>query len=79
MNNKKILIVNKTNDYISYLMKIQAIKIQQNNNCYLSEVTIDEYTGEYGKVDGPSILLIKNEKLINVISGFKYFKKIPKF
>lgn len=80
MNKKKIiLLVNRTNDYFSYLLKILAKKIQNANHCSLIEISIEDYGGDYGYIEGPSILLIKNEKLKNSISAFKYYKKIPKF
>ena len=76
---KVVLMTENKNDYLLYLMRIMANNIKKENNCELEEININNYEGQYGMIQEPCILLIKNNKIKNIINGFKYYSKLPKF
>jgi len=76
---KVVLMTENKNDYLLYLMRIMANNIKKENNCELEEININNYEGKYGIIKEPCILLIKNNKIKNIINGFKYYSKLPKF
>ena len=76
---KVVLMTENKNDYLLYLMRIMANNIKKENNCELEEININNYEGQYGMIKEPCILLIKNDKIKNIINGFKYYSKLPKF
>ena len=76
---KVVLMTINSNNYIFDLMKMVAKKIQNENNCELEEIDMDNYDGRYGLIKEPCILLIKNSKIKNIINGFRYYSKTPKF
>lgn len=78
-NNKQVLLIkNSSNEYINFLMKSMASKISLNNLCELIEVDECDYKEEYGKIEIPCIIMIKNNKVIDILSGFRYLDKVPK-
>lgn len=77
-NKKVLLIKNIYDDYVNFLMKIIANKICIKNLCELVEVDANEYNDEFGKIEIPSIVMVKNNKVIDILSGFRYLDKVPK-
>ena len=76
---KKVLLIKKSCDnYLSYLMRNIALKISDANSCILDEIEEVDYNNEFGKIEIPSIILLKNNKVIDILSGFCYLKNIPK-
>jgi hypothetical protein len=78
--NKKVLVIrNKINDFISDLVSQMGIKISEKNSCDFVEIDKDNYLNEYGNIEIPSIILIRDNKKIDVITGFQYLSDLPKF
>ena len=78
--NKKVLVIrNKINDFISDLVSQMGIKISEKNSCDFVEIDKDNYSNEYGNIEIPSIILIRDNKKIDVITGFQYLSDLPKF
>lgn len=79
-NKRKILLISDNfENFTTYLLKILAVKIMKANSCELIEINKSDSFHEYLNYEVPCLVLIRNDVVVDIISGFKYLNKVPIF
>lgn len=79
-NKRKILLISDNfENFTTYLLKILAVKIMKANSCELIEINKSDSFHEYLNYEVPCLVLIRNDEVVDIISGFKYLNKVPIF